>query len=84
MATYQTYPIGLPSQKQEQAQPPTQPEAQPEVEVIEKVDPYTEILLRDADGNVTQLSLENGDLIATALKGPNYGKKCNLTYGRWQ
>lgn len=76
---YQTYPLGLP-QKQEQAQPPTQPEVP---EVIEKVDPYTELLLKDAQGNVTQLTLENGDIIATALKGPNYGKKCNLTYGRW-
>jgi hypothetical protein len=70
---YQTYPLGLP-QKQQQAQPE---------EILEKVDPYTEILLTDAQGNVTQLSLENGDLILTALKGPNYGKRCNLSYGKW-
>lgn len=76
---HQTYPLGLP-QKQEQAQAPAQPAVQ---EVIEKVDPYSEILLKDADGNVTQLTLENGDLIATALKGPNYLKKVNLTYGKW-
>lgn len=74
---YQTYPLGLP-QKQEQTQPPVA-----EVSVDPKVDPYTELLLKDAQGNITQLSIENGDLIATAIKGPNYGKKCNLTYGRW-
>jgi hypothetical protein len=69
---HQTYPLGLPSN------PPPQPE------VIEKVDPYTEILLTDGDGNVTQLSIKNGDVIATAIKGPNYGKSCNLTYGHWE
>jgi hypothetical protein len=76
---HQTYPLGLP-QKQQQAQPEV--DAEP-IEVIEKVDPYTEILLTDAQGNVSQLSLENGDLIITALKGPNYLKRVNLTYGKW-
>lgn len=76
---HQTWPVGLP-QKQEQTQPDA---GETPVEIIEKVDPYTELLLKDIDGNVTRLSLENGDLIATAVKGPNYGKKCNLTYGKW-
>jgi hypothetical protein len=76
---YQTYPLRLP-QKQQQAQPEVDVE---KIEIHEKVDPYTEILLADAQGNVSQLSLENGDLIITALKGPNYGKRCNLTYGKW-
>lgn len=69
--SYQTYPVGLPQKE------PTQ------TQTIGKVDPYTEILLTDAQGNVTQLSLENGDVIATALQGPNSGKRCNLTYGNW-
>jgi hypothetical protein len=80
---HQTYPLGLP-QKQQQAQPVQPKEDLEKIEIVEKVDPYTEILLTDAQGNVTQLSLENGDLIISALKGPNYGKRCNLTYGKWE
>lgn len=37
----------------------------------------------DSEGNETHLALENGDLVARAVKGPNAGKACNLTYGKW-
>lgn len=41
------------------------------------------VLLVDAQGNITQLWLSNGDLMATAIEGPNAGKSVNLTYGQW-
>lgn len=41
------------------------------------------IRLVDASGNETHLSIENGDLIAKAIDGPNAGKSVNLTFGKW-
>lgn len=76
---YQTYPVGLPA-KQEQSQ-----SAPAAVNPNNPSDPLIFFLmtLADSEGNETTLSIENGDLIATAIKGPNAGKSCNLTYGRW-
>lgn len=65
---HQTYPIGLPAKQTQAQSTPLDEEA---------------IILTDAGGDKSKLSLENGDLIVTALSGPNQGKKCNLTYGRW-
>jgi hypothetical protein len=36
----------------------------------------------DGSGSV-ELSCVNGDLVATAISGPNTGKSVNLTYGKW-
>lgn len=47
--------------------------------------PTPEPGLFKAEHVTTQLSIdpEGGDLIATALEGPNAGKAVNLTYGKW-
>lgn len=37
----------------------------------------------DDEGNETRLSCAEGDLIATAITGPNAGKTVNLTFGKW-
>lgn len=41
------------------------------------------LVFTDEQGDVTQLQCDNGDLIATAITGPNAGKSVNLTYGKW-
>lgn len=41
------------------------------------------IVLVDSDHNQTTLTISNGDIIASALTGPNAGKTVNLTYGKW-
>lgn len=39
--------------------------------------------LSSSDGEAVALTLVNGDIVVNQSKGPNAGKSCNLTYGKW-
>lgn len=41
------------------------------------------LVFTDEQGDITQITCNNGDLIVTAISGPNAGKSVNLTYGKW-